>query len=200
MPCDNINTGGFVHPHMHGRGPCKHMVSAPGKQLVLFTQESPPDNVYSPTFTVVPGQSVLLEAYNLPEDGFIKVNRVVISTTCPTVGSPCDPNDMKYAYGTPGVIMFRAPMMLGGRVWGLRAYQSGSLDNNGVTATCDVMFPQLLINIPGTYELELSDTSLLGDLEVEGLVWDNALTPEVPQTYYAGVSSMRIVECGEGGN
>ena len=56
------------------------------------------------------------------------------------------------------------------------------------TSTFSIL--QMMIMIPGTYELELSDVSMLGDLEVEYMRWNLPVTPNMPFSYFAGSSQV----------
>lgn len=151
----------------------------PGK-TILFSPETIPGTVFSPTFVISPGDAVLLDAYNLPVDQPIYVNRVVVSSTRAMQGEACDPCAVPFVYGRTGKIVYRERMTLGGaKRWALCKHSKPDCQ------TQDVM--QLLITIPGTYELELSDTSMLGDMEVEYQAWKMGLTVGMPKEYFAGI-------------
>ena len=152
------------------------MEDSPGRGI-LFSPKTPVGTIYSAPVWLDNGRSMLVEAYNMPVDKHIFVNRVVLSANCPTdksVGCNCDPLMMQQAYGSPGVITFRARMKLGNSFdWKLTAEK-----------------PQLLIAVPGCYyEFELEDPDMLGDLEVEYKFIDATKLPNLPACYYAGVSA-----------
>lgn len=149
---------------------------SPGRGI-LFSPKTPVGTIYSAPIWLDNGRAMLVEAYNMPADKHIFVNRVVLSASCPTdrsVGCNCDPLMMQQAYGSPGVITFRARMKLGNSFdWKLTAEK-----------------PQLLIAVPGCYyEFELEDPDMLGDLEVEYKFIDATKLPNLPACYYAGVSA-----------
>lgn len=176
MNCGRISTGAYV-----GTGLCDTqagmVLKSPGK-TILFSPESSYDVKYSPSFTVKAGSAVLVDAYNMPEDSYIYVNRLVKTTTALPVGNNCDPCAMHGAYGTDGVVLFRERMRLGCKdELGWRLQKHTGKDT----------ISQMLIVVPGTYELELNDVSMLGDLEVELVEWNLTLTPQLPQNYFAGV-------------
>lgn len=161
-------------PPMEGR-----LLQSPGKNI-LFSPDTPQGTIFSPSITVTPGKCVLIDAYNMPKDQPIYVNRIVKSTSGPVQVDMCDPCAIKCAaLGAPGTIMFRERMRMGctGAPW--------QLLNSDQT----VPVIQLLVAVPGTYELELSDTNMLGDMEVEYVGWDLSLTPYLPKDYFAGVCS-----------
>ena len=149
---------------------------SPGRGI-LFSPKTPVGTIYSAPIWLDNGRAMLVEAYNMPVDKHIFVNRVVLSASCPTdrsVGCNCDPLMMQQAYASPGVITFRARMKLGNSFdWKLTAEK-----------------PQLLIAVPGCYyEFELEDPDMLGDLEVEYKFIDATKLPNLPACYYAGVSA-----------
>ena len=149
---------------------------SPGRGI-LFSPKTPVGTIYSAPIWLDNGRAMLVEAYNMPADKHIFVNRVVLSASCPTdrsVGCNCDPLMMQQAYGSPGVITFRARMKLGNSFdWKLTAEK-----------------PQLFIAVPGCYyEFELEDPDMLGDLEVEYKFIDATKLPNLPACYYAGVSA-----------
>ena len=149
---------------------------SPGRGI-LFSPKTPVGTIYSAPIWLDYGRAMLVEAYNMPADKHIFVNRVVLSANCPTdrsAGCNCDPLMMQQAYASPGVITFRARMKLGNSFdWKLTAEK-----------------PQLLIAVPGCYyEFELEDPDMLGDLEVEYKFIDATKLPNLPACYYAGVSA-----------
>lgn len=175
MSCD-ISTGYYVN-NTQSCVTDNRVIVSPGKSI-LFSPETPQGTVFSPTFSVYPGSAILIDAYNMPLDQPIYVNRVVKSTTAPITGDPCDPCAMNGAYGTSGVITFRERMTLGGKPNAWRLIK---------TAEPATQTLQLLVAVPGTYELELSDTNMLGDLEVEYAEWLINATPCLPFNYFAGI-------------
>lgn len=177
MNCSNISTGSYTTP----RPVCPPeqntpLMKSPGK-IIFFSPESPVDIKYSPSVTVEPGQALLITSYNWGNvnDARIYVNTIVKSTTPPRCGgNNCNPCDMAYAYGTDGVIVFRQRMLLGRYYWFLSKQDA-----------------QLLIALPGMYELEVSDMEMLGkDLEVEGIFMP--APHNLPEEYFAGFSNSNL--------
>lgn len=176
MNCGNISTGSYTTP----RPVCPPeqntpLMKSPGK-IIFFSPESPVDIKYSPSVTVEPGQALLITSYNWNgPTAEIYVNSIVKSTTPPRCGgNNCNPCDMAYAYGTDGVIVFRQRMLLGKYYWAVTAQNS-----------------QLLIALPGMYELEVQSTEMLGrDLEVEGVFMP--APHNLPEEYFAGFSQTKL--------
>lgn len=175
MKCgSNISTGFVTGPRNSCVSNGNILAAAPGR-TILFSPETPLDTKFSDTFTVDPGRCVLIDTYNMPFDKAIYVNRVVKSTTRPISGDSCDPCAMAAAYGTKDVIVFRERMMLGSdynEPWRLVKTEGG------------VCILQMLIVIPGTYELELMDDNMLGDLEVEYMSFSMEQMPVLPSKYF----------------
>lgn len=176
MKCGSkISTGYPINPMRCGPDDTA-LMAAPGK-VVLFSPETRPGTIYSRSFTVNPGEAIIIDTYNMPDNGMIYVNRLVKSTTGPTTGDTCDPCAMDGAYGTDGRILFREKMTLGGQYWGLGKHFLGIVQQPIL---------QLIVMIPGTYELELSNTDMLGDMEVEYMVVPLASIMHMPAFYYPG--------------
>lgn len=156
------------------------VVSPPGK-TILFAPETDPGTIYSRTFTVTEGNSVLVDGYNIPEGKHIFVNRVVCTSYCPApvnnTCSACDPLDLE-ALDRPGLIVFRARMTLGSDPSRWHLYCDADPHKSVL---------QLFIAMPGTYELELEETEMLGDLEVELQYVKNEHLLALPADYFAGV-------------
>lgn len=177
MNC-GVKTGTLYIPDMPSPAPdC--VVPSPGK-VILFSPETNPGVVYSKTFTVTEGNSALLDAYNVQEGKHIYVNRVVRSSYCPPVGDACDPLALSEAKGRDGVIVFRERMTLGSDPSRWHIYRDADPDKSIL---------QLFIAVPGTYELELEETEMLGDLEVELQFLKNEALPRFPSDYFAGVKN-----------
>ena len=177
MSC-NISTGYALNPVPPApAGNC--VTSAPGK-IVLFSPETLSGTVYSSSFTVLPGYAAIIDAYNMVEGFHIYVNRLSITAPCPTTGSSCDPVAMANPYGGSSVIAGQARMTLGNNPDGWSLYKSAD-----ETATPSRM--QMLIAIPGTYNLELEDTgSQLGMMEVDAQMFSLKGIPCIPSVYHAG--------------
>lgn len=179
MSCVNVSTG------YYRGGPSRvsnenAQLFTPGR-VVLFSQESNLDSVYSPSFNVEAGQAAFVEAYNMPDANPIYVNRLVRASYAPPQASPCPPCNMDKFPGPDGIIVNRERMTLGdGEKW-------WQLFKDEASQTSVL---QMLIVIPGTYELELSSVDMIGDLQVEYLTWNLSLTPHLPSVYYAGKSNI----------
>lgn len=178
MSCGNISTG-FFRGSTRVANDSTPMFT-PGR-TVLFSSNSPMDMIYSPTFTVEPGLAVLIETYNMPDAFPIYVNRLVRASFAPPTATPCPPCNMEALPGPEGTIMNRERMTLGdGDKW-WRLYKNSAGDDSVL---------QLMIMVPGLYELELSDRDMLGDLQVEYITWNLSLTPYMPSVYYAGKANI----------
>lgn len=184
MSCGKISTGYMLGAVNSGND--NSSLSTPGR-VVLFSPESSQEDVSSPSFGVEPGQAIFVEAYNMPEGYSIYVNRLVRASYAPPHASPCPPCNMGKFPGPGGIIMYRERMTLGdGSNW-WRLYKSSVPNDTGFD---DRSVLQLLITIPGLYELELSSVDMLGDLQVEYITWNLGLTPNLPSVYYAGVANI----------
>ena len=179
MAC-NIETGYALSNTTVATGDC--IVKSPGGKVILFQPETLPGTKYSRAFTVSPGRAVLIDAYNLPFEYKIYTNRLVVSTSCKVQGSNCDPYAMAQAYGNSAMIIFRERMTIGNSLdqWTLENF-----DQSASNAKPPRL--QMLITLPGTYELELEDPdAMLGSLEVELAEYDLAKLGMV-LPYMAGV-------------
>lgn len=160
-----------------------NLVNAPATPgyTPLFTPETPMGTRFSKRFLVPPGQSVLVEAYNLQDDMPIWVNRLIImsqnhntGTMCPPCGiSPLSPDEAQ-------AFRSRLTMGMGEQTWSLINYSGANRPYSRL---------QILIQLPGWYDLELSNTNMLGTLQVYYSMWDNSLTPNLPVYYYTGVEN-----------
>lgn len=186
MSCIKPSTGYYAGVSTCSSG-ASVILPTPGKSI-LFSPETPQGEIFSPSFTVVPGSSVLIDAYNMPTNAPIYVNRVLKSNYGPRTGDNCDPCAIGNVYNTPGIVTFRERMTLGTSAdcWQLIKY-SGSDEPQSKL--------QMLILVPGIYQLELSETEMLGDMQVEYMQWDNGLTPGLPAVYHAGVCTV-VKEAG----
>ena len=171
--CGRVQTGVYIGNDGYSSCPPADtpVIRTPGK-TILFSPESAYDNYYSPSFTLTPGSVALIDGYNMPEEDqyYITVDRLVKSTKAlPVGGNNCNPCDMKRAFGSGDITLFRETMSLGGNEWRLTKKH-----------------PQLLITIPGIYDLRLSSLDMIGDMEVELMMWEQ---PRVhyPESYFAGL-------------
>lgn len=180
MSCGNITTGYFRDTTTTIGD--NITTGSPGR-VILFSPESPIDIVYSPTFTVVPGSPAFIEAYNMPTDSPIYVNRLVRGSFRPPHATPCPPCNMGAFPGPDGIITARSRMTLGdGQNW-WRLIKFGGADEKKSVL-------QLMIVIPGLYELELSSPNMIGNLQVEYITWNLSLTTPMPSVYYAGIAGI----------
>lgn len=180
--CSDIQTGYAVQSNPCAAVTGGVMVPTPGKNI-LFCPDTPHGTIFSPSFTVVPGQVVLIDAYNMPQDYHIFVNRIVKSNFGPMAGDNCDPCAFDHAFGSDGKITFRERMTLG-----------GSNEHWSLIKRADVSQSrlQLMIAVPGIYELELEEADMLGTMEVEYLAWDAIILPYLPKEYFAGIMNTVI--------
>jgi len=176
MGCSNVSTG-FFRPGSQA-GTASQLQAVPGR-VSLFTPESPAEEIFSPTFTVDVGNMALIEAYNMPSDFPIYVNRVVRANFIPPTVSSCPPSNMAAFPGRDGIIISRERMTLGG------SQLQWQLNKNSTDSSLSIL--QLMIAIPGVYELELSSEDMLGELLVEFILWDSRLTRGLPDAYFAGI-------------
>jgi len=162
MGCD-IDTGYSLSAPSTPSSVC--IVKSPGKNI-LFSPETLPGTDRSTYFTVEPGSAVLIDAYNLEYDKHIYLNRLVLSSNCKVPGNACNPHDIANPVGSY-IRLYGERMTLGGTAekWSIIKYNSESTKESQL---------QLLIAIPGTYELELEDpaTQLNGTMEVEYMKFD----------------------------
>lgn len=177
--CD-IRTGVWAGGSVNRAGNSP-LIPTPGKS-VLFNEFSDPTNKFSPWFYVDVGQTVLLDAYNLKPDVHIFVNRLLISNVPPQRGCNCNENDMRNALGRDGVVTHSERMTLGpdNLLW--------SIYNPSDPACANERRMQLMLSIPGIYNLEIEDiTDVIGDLRVEYAIWRTKEVPDLPAEYHAGI-------------
>lgn len=176
MGC-NITTGVTLGASVTPSGSC--LVASPGKKI-LFSPETPAGTDRSETFTVTPGSAILIDAYNMKsDDQKIFLDRVIVTSECITACNACS-DDIKKAAGSAPVIVFRERMTLG--------------NNPAYWTLCKFSDPakysrcQMLIAIPGTYQLELQNPDTqLGDLEVEYQVLKLSDLGHIPANYFGGI-------------
>ncbi|EKY5009632.1 TPA: hypothetical protein RMT71_003213 [Escherichia coli] len=161
-----IDTGGThdEYTNVAADGP------AVGKHAVLFD----PTSTYaqSALISVRPGSSVLLVGYNIPDDAVFTVEGVSVGSRPSPVGHGCCRNGVVLGNtivpGSAPDILFRSPMMLGGKPWQLTKGND-----------------RLVIALPGEYLLVLNDTQYLGDVQVELIHVPGE--QQLPFAYMAGV-------------
>lgn len=177
MNC-NITTGYVPGASVTPSGTC--LVPSPGK-VILFSPQTIAGTDRSATFTVLPGTGVLIDAYNMVPDLSIFVNRVVVTAECITTGCACGGLDMKVAAGSTPEIVYRNRMNIGNSAsyWTLVSFSDEQKKSRN----------QLLITLPGTYELELEDAAQqLGDMEVEYQSFKLSDVGHLPDSYYGGIA------------
>ena len=175
MGC-NIVTGIALSPSVSPKGTC--LVASPGKR-VLFSPTTPAGTDRSEPITITPGNAILIDAYNMKVDLHIYIDRVVVTSECITQGNACA-DDMKSAGQASPVIVFRERLTVGNNPdnWTLCKYS----DSEKVSRC------QLLLAIPGTYQLELeSPDEQLGDLEVEYQMFKLSDLGMLPKNYFGGI-------------
>lgn len=161
--------------------PSDTCVVSTGGRRVLICPETALDASTTETFSVQPGQAVIIDAYNMVEDKHIYVQRVVRQAYCASVGVACNPRDLRSVGAAPqGPIAFYERMTLGDPdLWSLVRASESSGGRSRL---------QLIIAVPGVYRLELEDPeSQLGELEVECMAMD-LRDLHLPDAYFAGVA------------
>ena len=135
-------------------GPKGPSMPSLGGRIVLFDSDDIISREVSDVYPVSPGMAALVTAYNLPTEGSIHVEAVVVNDyRKPSVGF-APPTDVRRVRPTIG----------GPDNW-----------------VIDADHPQLLIALPGTYRFVLSDPDLLEDtgLVVDAMPLDLTRLPEL---------------------
>lgn len=168
-----INTGGFMMATDITRRcvsvPCSQTI-ARGVNIPIFTPETPLDCDLSYVIELQSGRTISIDAWNLPENRTIYINRVVVGSFQPLT---CD-NTNRYAMmsfrGKAGQVIFTKRMDLGNKdYWKLTSEKS-----------------QIIWSVPGMYQLELESTDMLGQvMQVEYSLWPNM--PGMPKEYWGGI-------------
>lgn len=178
-PCNNISTGSYLG--FQSRLGDGQLLPAHGR-VYFFDSLSRTDMALSHPVQVSAGQVLLISAYEMPYDMPIWINRLVQANAAPICGDNCQPGVLENAGGPMAQVVRRERMTLG-------VGQNGWVFNRSSTKpNCSVL--QLIVAVPGWYELEVSDLSMLADgtLIVEGEFWNYNLTQGIPTVYYAGVN------------
>jgi hypothetical protein len=116
--------------------------------VVVFSPSSPSGQIYSQKIAISFGELFLFRAFNIPEDRAIYFNGVSVSTSMPTSGGAC----------CPPVGFLSGPDLY------IQRMTVGGPDKWVLTD----LLPQVLVNLPGQYRLELSNEDMVGtDLYVE---------------------------------
>lgn len=179
MSCDNELSFGVYLPNTHGGDQRK--LALPSGMRVLFNEYSPRESKLSIPFLVRDKDIALIETYNMPSDYYIYVNRVVWSSPIPITGPMCGTDNACKQMNQEGEVLFRERMTLGYaglENWSLLKPSTNCAKNPRL---------QLMIGVPGVYELELQDESMLGDLLVTYTILSKELTSPLPFDYYAGM-------------
>lgn len=135
--------------------------------IILFDDKSTSN--LSSVFVVPSNTAFLIVAYDIPADVNAVVNMVSISTMA--MPHACDsPCCIDIDMTTP--ILYRIPMTLGGKVW--RVSEANR---------------QLLLVLPGFYQLELSQSESLSAATIEGIPLRNVATV-LPFQYAAGIAGV----------
>jgi hypothetical protein len=135
--------------------------SASGEFEALFSPDTPLGQLYSPRVEIKPGKVFKFIAFNLPEDGEIRM----LTVSPGSLESQSHRHCMYNPDFIPGVDLYYQRMTLTGEAnWTLTA------DN-----------PQMLVSLPGLYRFKLkSETMLGGDLRLEFYSWDVRHPPFFP--------------------
>jgi hypothetical protein len=115
--------------------------------VVVFSPHTPGEQTFSERITIPLGKAYFFRAHDVPDGKSIFINGVSLAASVPLGGGGCFPPE-GYCEG-PDLRVQR--MTLGGA------------DKWVLTAE----FPQVLVNLPGIYRLELESPDMLGDLYVE---------------------------------
>lgn len=133
--------------------------------IVLF--DATTRTQFSGVINVPVDSTFLIVAYEIPDNVQAVLNIVSLATS--DLPHACDtPCCIDIDVSTP--ILHRMPMVLGGKVWQVSADA-----------------PQLLIVLPGLYQLELSDESAIGQAIVLG-VPTGKIPTVLPFGYAAGIA------------
>lgn len=139
---------------------------------IIFSPDSSLEYIVSKVVPVAPGIGIIVSAYNIPDNEKIYVNRIVRgSYRSDNKGVNCS---IENGYSEDdATTMFTTRMAL------------GDPDDWILTSQKE----QLLIAIPGNYTFELSNINMLGGyMHVEYIEWGLALTPQLPDKYFAGIT------------
>lgn len=178
MAC-NVVTGYTVNPVPTPDSNCVSV--SPGK-TILFSPTTIQGTKFSDHFVVGAGDVIIIDAYNMMDGYHIWVNRLVMSSYCRQQGCNCDGDAMANALGRDGAISFSERMTLGNDVNGWSLYRSADPQQYSRL--------QLIINVPGIYNLELEDPDAMlmpGTLEVEYLRCKASDMMTLPAQYLAGI-------------
>lgn len=179
MSCDNELSFGVYLPSVQGGDPRK--LALPSEIKVLFHELSPRESKLSNVFPVREKEIAVIETYNMPSGYHIYTNRVIWSSPIPITGPMCGTDNACKQMRQEGEVLFRERMTLGYaglENWSLYRPSTGCTKNPRL---------QLIIAVPGVYELELEDESMLGDLLVTYTIFNKELTSPLPFDYYAGM-------------
>lgn len=179
MGC-NITTGYSVGAAAASTSNC--VITSPGK-IVLFDPTTLAGTKRSNPFTIPEGSVGIIDGYNLKEGYHIYLNKLVILSKCVTTGCGCDGNaKIADAMGEKADVAFRSRMTIGNNpgYWSLyNPSDSGQYPRL-----------QMLVAIPGTYELELEDeqAQLMDNMmQVELQISKRSVLGQLPDNYFGGI-------------
>lgn len=169
--CNGVRTGGYIDsPRPRAVGCFNQGVPKTGA-IEIFTPRTPLDQTLSYPIWVLSGEVVVIDAYEMPANRSIFVNNVSVASYQPLSGDNTNGYQMMFWQGRGPVILFHKRMDLGNpEYWKLTDTRT-----------------QLLIAIPGTYQLELESEDMLGStLQVQYRV-EKDLIPGLPKEYWGGI-------------
>lgn len=168
-----ISTGGYMANGAEiGRPqdpPCVQQL-IDGVTTPIFTPETPLDQDLSHTIELAPGRTICFDVWNMPSNRVIYINRVVVGSFQPLTCDNSNRYAMRFFRGRGAEVLYRKRMDLGNpEYWKLTSERT-----------------QLITAVPGTYQLELESTDMLGQLmRVDFTIWPTM--DSMPKEYWGGV-------------
>jgi len=169
-----ISTGGYIVDSTDITRRCVDdpctQTRARGVNIPIFTPETPLDCDLSYVIEVQPGRTISIDAWNIPENRAIYINRVVVGSFQPLTCSNTNRYAMMFFRGKSGQVIFTKRMDLGSQdYWKITSDRS-----------------QIIWAVPGMYQLELESTDMLGQvMQVEYSMWETMLS--MPSRYWGGI-------------
>ncbi|MDR1872027.1 MAG: hypothetical protein LBS60_08970 [Deltaproteobacteria bacterium] len=133
-------------------------------RTVLFSPDSPLEQVYSDYVIITSGKACMLQAHNLPDNRKVFTN--IITSQIMPLASHCNAASSTFFTNVADIYIQRMTLS-GADNWILTA------DN-----------PQMLITLPGVYRFEIEDTDMLGgDFRLDYYMWNiERINPGFPVT------------------
>lgn len=165
-----INTSQIIQgTEFKGQPSSGQFVTPRSSANVLFSSMPPFDNAKSELIHINFGQLLIVDAYQMPADKKIFLNRLIIGNrgVRPTLQKPGIDRDPA-ALNLSGTLMFWKRMDLNGA------------DQWELSATKNMLF----LTIPGVYQFELEDSSMVDDIYVE--FFQHTVNDPIPKELWAG--------------